>query len=377
MKLSNNIPIISFFTGGGFLDMGFLLAGFEIVYSNEYIEDFALLHDAGITNWAKANGIEKEFKISSMDSIVDLKPVSILKKAFPNGVPQIWGIIGGPPCQDFTINGKMEGFSGDRGKMTIAFFRKIKQLRPPFFVMENVVGLMQNKESRKVIDQIINNHCADNYFIDRKILNALDFGVPQYRQRVFHIALRKDLFIPPNSNLFSDSENICTMSFQWPVEKYKNAYKSFDWPKRNPFGNQILTPKGIPLDLCINSCLKKASENSVPNIDEILKLTKNVDQKKDIQEGDTHRHSFKRLHRFRFSPTTCYGNNEVHLHPFENRRISVREALRIQGVDDSYSLPPKKLSAKFKLIGNGVPVPLAKAVALSLYAFISKYSKKA
>lgn len=90
-----------------------------------------------------------------------------------------------------------------------------------------------------------------------------------------------------------------------------------------------------------------------------------------IDEGETNRPSFKRLHRYKYSPTACYGNNEVHLHPYKNRRLSVREALRIQGVPDTYILPTElPLSKKFKMIGNGVPVPLAEAVANAVKDFI-------
>jgi DNA (cytosine-5)-methyltransferase 1 len=91
-----------------------------------------------------------------------------------------------------------------------------------------------------------------------------------------------------------------------------------------------------------------------------------------IDEGETNRPSFKRLHRFKYSPTACYGNNEVHLHPYKHRRISVREALRIQGVPDTYVLPIElPLSKKFKMIGNGVPVPLAKAIADAVRIFLN------
>jgi DNA (cytosine-5)-methyltransferase 1 len=90
-----------------------------------------------------------------------------------------------------------------------------------------------------------------------------------------------------------------------------------------------------------------------------------------IGEGETNRPSFKRLHRFKYSPTACYGNNEVHLHPYQNRRLSVRETLRIQGVEDTYILPSElSLTKKFKMIGNGVPVPLAEAVANAVRDFI-------
>ncbi len=92
-----------------------------------------------------------------------------------------------------------------------------------------------------------------------------------------------------------------------------------------------------------------------------------------IKEGETNRPSFKRLHRFKYSPTACYGNNEIHLHPYRHRRLSVRETLRIQGVPDTYILPVElALSKKFKMIGNGVPVPLAKAVAIAVKGFLKE-----
>ncbi len=89
---------------------------------------------------------------------------------------------------------------------------------------------------------------------------------------------------------------------------------------------------------------------------------------KQIAEGDVSRKSSKRLHRWRYSPAAAYGNNEVHLHPWEPRRLTVREALRIQTVPDAYALPPRMtLSAMFKTVGNGVPVKLAQAVSASIF----------
>ena len=90
-----------------------------------------------------------------------------------------------------------------------------------------------------------------------------------------------------------------------------------------------------------------------------------------IAEGDTTRKSFKRLHRWRYSPTACYGNNEVHLHPYKIRRLSVSEAMAIQSLPREFILPrTMSLSAKFKTIGNGVPYLLSEAIAVTLYDFL-------
>ena len=361
------IPIISFFSGGGFMDMGFINAGFDVVYANEYDKLFAKLHDEGISSWSKGH---KFCPITSTESLASLNPEDILNTAFPNGVPQVWGIIGGPPCQDFTMSGNGLGFSGNRGKMTQIFFNRIRKMCPAFFVMENVVGLLMRKEAKNILDNLLLKYICEDYYIDCATLNALDYGVPQYRKRVFIVGLRKDLF--PNIITTEPTlANVCSMNFNWPTPKYYKAYSLFSWPSTNPFGATVEKPADIPYDLCVQKCLDGAE--ILPNGLEILELTKNVESRKDIDEGDTKRRSFKRLHRFRYSPTTCFGNNEVFLHPYQNRRISVREALRIQGVDDKYVWESGRLSAKFKVIGNGVPVNLANAVAASLYHFITDY----
>lgn len=371
----NKIPIISFFTGGGFLDMGFEQAGFQAVFTNEFDLGFARLYEEGMTSWSENEKVNKTYKISSTKSITDLSPSKIESLAFPNGKPKIWGIIGGPPCQDFTLNGAMNGFDGERGKMTMVFFNRIKKMQPSFFVMENVIGMLRKKETRETVDRIIANNCSNDYLIGRFVLNALDYGVPQNRERVFIVGFRKSVF--NLEHLINHSEEIYNLIFPIIAPKYNNAKKNFIWPKQNRFGVVPVLDKTIPLELTVSNCLASEKDiiSNVANIDEYFPLRKDADEKMKINEGDTNRPSFKRLHRYRFSPTTCYGNNEVHLHPFENRRISVREALRIQGVPDSYKLPKDiSMSKKFKLIGNGVPVPLAKVVAKSLFNLINNNS---
>jgi DNA (cytosine-5)-methyltransferase 1 len=96
-----------------------------------------------------------------------------------------------------------------------------------------------------------------------------------------------------------------------------------------------------------------------------------------IQEGDDKKKSYKRLHRWRYSPTAAYGNNEVHLHPYKARRISVAEALAIQSLPKEFVIPHNiSLSNKFKSIGNGVPYLAAKGLALNIFDFIHQNSMK-
>lgn len=233
--MPKQIPIISFFSGGGFMDMGFIKAGFEVVFTNEFDKVFAQLHDEGIYSWSKSHR-KKSCLISSTESLCDLTPDYILKSAFPKGAPELWGIIGGPPCQDFTMNGKGKGFRGTRGKMTHVFLERIMKMKPSFFVMENVVGLLLRKEPQRILDTLLVKLISDNYYLDRAILNALDYGVPQYRKRVFIIGLRKDMF-HINCNKESSIEDIKSFDFLWPKPKYSNARTRYDWPSRIPFGS--------------------------------------------------------------------------------------------------------------------------------------------
>lgn len=363
----NKIPILSFYSGGGFLDMGFEKAGFEIVWTNENNELFAKLHASGITSWRKSQGNGIKAEIFNTNSIADISVAEILDEAFPAGKPKKFGIIGGPPCQDFSVYGSRGGFEGERGKLTILFFKNILALRPTFFVMENVAGLIRQRSNKEYLDKLLKN-VKRYYHIDYKILNALNFGVPQFRERVFFAGISKEI---------ADKKSIGTTPkghwFSWPEnELYNDAFNKYSWPEAVNYGRQLAKPAGIPIELCVESCLVPDSQlNQVSNANEYFNLHSSIQKLREIQEGQTNRPSFKRLHRFRFSPTACYGNNEVHLHPYKHRRISVREALRIQGVPDEYVLPSDvPLSRKFKMIGNGVPVPMAEAVGSAMKKFL-------
>jgi len=366
-RREHKIPILSFFSGGGFLDMGFEQAGFEVIWTNEFDEVFAKLHAAGMTSWRKSQGNGMKAEIFNTKSITEIKSKEIILEAFPNGKPEHFGMIGGPPCQDFSMNGSLKGFNGERGKLTIVYFDKILDLKPTFFVMENVTGLTKRKETKVFLESLL-NRVEKEYCVDHEILNSLNFGVPQHRERVFFIGIRKNYI----NKRVSDKAQFGKW-FPFPVnKKYHNAATKYNWGKQVPFGNQPKEPDEIPFELCVESCLVPNSKiDIIPNANEIFTLYKPIIELNKIAEGETNRPSFKRLHRYKYSPTACYGNNEVHLHPYYNRRLSAREALRIQGVPDDYVLPSEiSLSKKFKMIGNGVPVPLAAAVAISVRDFL-------
>ena len=191
------IPVLSLFTGGGFLDIGFEVAGFDIVWTNEIKPAFADMYEAAIAAWrAHYSSLRTTHtEIAERTSVTELTATRIIKKAFASLTPSFFGVIGGAPCQDFTASGKNEGITGDRGRLTQVFVDLISDIRPSFFVMENVPGLLRQNRHRihltRIIDQLSTGESG--YLIDAKILNALEFGVPQDRERLFIIGFQKSI----------------------------------------------------------------------------------------------------------------------------------------------------------------------------------------
>ena len=365
----SKLQLVSFFAGGGLLDLGFEQAGFKIAWANEREDVFADMYEFAIANWRKANGKRGGVKVAARQPIESLTGKQVLKSAFPHGRPKCFGVIGCPPCPDFSTGGLHMGSKGENGKLTKNFVDQILDIRPQFFLMENVAGLVRFKKHRSFLTRQLNRlRQKGRYLVDFKILNSLELGLPQSRERVFVVGCRKYLA----ENALSEKLDWSASEwFPWPHDPiYANA-KNLPWPTTSPFGKKPRKPKRIPDELTVNSLFSKANDPTIlPNGDEFF-----LPKSKKFQtraEGDVKGKSFKRLHRFRYSPTAWYGNQEVHLHPWEARRISVREALRIQTAPDTYVLPADfSLSAKFRIIGNGVPCEMARLVAVQLNKLIS------
>ncbi len=345
------------------MDIGFELAEFDIVWTNEFNPDIADMYEHGMTalHWS-ADPSSSLRLISSRKSITQITPEEVLTSAFPRGRPKVFGVIGGPPCPDFSIGGKNRGHEGDRGKLSKTYIDMICELKPDFFLMENVPGLVSTAKHKTFLNSLRAQLKESGFVTDLKILNALEFNVPQDRERVFMVGLCDRLYRKVyKREKLPDSDGW----FSYPVAVYPDS-KKLNWPGTSKFGHHPCRPICLPLELTVYPLLA-----SMPPPSELPNGTEGFvpysDRFKSVDEGDVSRKSFKRLHRYRYSPTACYGNNEVHLHPWEPRRLSVREALRIQTVPDDYILPASTpLTVKFKMIGNGVPCNLARAMAEAL-----------
>lgn len=364
-------PIIfSFFSGSGFLDLGFENTGYKIVYVNEIFPPFMSAYrysreilklpepeygyhqgeDADVSKLTQGNAAQKlnEF----------------IKDARKNN---IIGFIGGPPCPDFSIGGKNKGYLGENGQLSSAYIELICQNLPDFFLFENVKGLWRTKKHRLFYESLKRQLQETGYILTERLINAIEYGVPQDRDRIILIGFKNNFL--QNIGIKND--------FIFPWEKYlrypQNQVFAYPWLKCEPFTENSLTycPDNIPQELTVEYWFLKNNVLDHPNSKHHFQPRSGINKMAIIDEGDDSKKSFKRLHRWRYSPTACYGNNEVHLHPYKIRRISVAEALAIQSLPANFSLPENmSLTNMFKTVGNGVPYLAAQALAQSILDFL-------
>lgn len=370
-----NIKIYSFFSGAGFLDLGFEDENYEISFVNEYEKNFldSYIYSRKEMNYKKPEhgyyqgDINDLFK-GKFTKILDNNICSDKKEA-------LVGFIGGPPCPDFSIAGKNEGIIGRNGRLTTSYKRMIIEKKPDFFLFENVKGLWSTKKHREEYEKIKQSFKRKGYILIDRLVNALEYGVPQDRERILLFGIKYDLL----SENKKEAKRLLENNFKWN----KNAYhvediKRLNWPIADAFyvDDEKPLPDNIIKELTIEYWFRKNNVYYHPNALDYFNPISH-DKFATIREGDVSKKSFKRLHRWRYSPTAAYGNNEVHLHPYKTRRISVAEALAIQSLPTRFViLPTLSLSHKFKMVGNGVPYLLAKGIANEIHTFLEQNIKE-
>jgi len=360
--------IFSFFSGAGFLDLGFESRGCNVAYVNEFYSPFLEVHRYSRRNLNIAPPQYGYYEGSAVDLIEGQRRnrlTDLIDDARKN--TNIVGFIGGPPCPDFSIGGKNKGSEGDNGKLSAIYIELICQQKPDFYLFENVKGLWQTKRHRAFYEELKSR--TQQYYVTTECLNnAIEYGVPQDRDRIILLGFRKDLL----SNI--DIKTKQKEFFPWTryVKYSEKGVFSSPWPTTNPFAEGSVLPPldGIIEELTVEYWFHKNDVVNHPNSTQHFK-PRSIERFTSILEGDDSKKSFKRLHRWRYSPTVCYGNNEVHLHPYKARRISVAESMAIQSLPRDFILPPSlTLTDLFKIIGNGVPYLMAEALAQTILDFL-------
>jgi len=371
--LSQHQPIVfSFFSGSGFLDLGFELTGFDVRFINEFHKPFL---DAYKYSRLKMGIPAPEYGYyqGSIDDLITGEEshhlTGLVNKAKKEALT---GFIGGPPCPDFSVAGKNKGSDGENGVLTRVYIDAIVKNQPDFFLFENVKGLWRTAKHRAFYEEMKLKLQEAGYVVTDRLTNCIEFGVPQDRDRILMFGINRK-HVPPQL-----SNEQLKVDFDWEHElKFKKADvldKSI-WPQTSDYieNSKNKMPEHLEpfRELTVDHWFNKNEVTRHPNSEHHFKPYSG--KFKTIPEGDDSKKSFKRLHRFRYSPTAAYGNNEVHLHPYQSRRLSAAEALAIQSLPKGFELPPTMtLSDMFKTIGNGVPFLAAEGLAKTILAYLQK-----
>lgn len=368
--------IFSFFSGSGFLDLGFELAGFDIVYVNEihkpFMESYKYSRKSLNLPTPKYGYHEGDItELLNSDNIEGLNQAVIEEKNNGNVV----GFIGGPPCPDFSVGGKNRGGKGENGKLTGTYIDLICKEKPAFFLFENVKGLWKTKKHRAFYEEMKERLHESGYVTTERLINSLEYGVPQQRERIILIGFQRNLLKIIGCKIEESLTTIPEGFFPWEKHmKYSmDDINSIPFPLTDEFKEDVVTecPKGIPRELTVEHWFEKNDVLNHSNANQYFQPRSGLVKFKVIEEGDDSKKSYKRLHRWRFSPTAAYGNNEVHLHPYKARRLSVAEALAIQSLPKEFELPQDiTLSNAFKTVGNGVPYLASLGLAKSILDFL-------
>ena len=317
---------VSLFSGCGGMDLGFIWAGYKIIWAND------IDHDACAT-----------YKLNIGNHIVeaDISEVDLLS------IPDCDVILGGFPCQDFSMIWKRRGIETDRGNLYQYFVKVVSLKQPSFFLAENVKGLLTVNKG-KAIQQIIKDFKDCGYNIYPDVYNFADYGTPQLRERVLIIGIRKDIsFAYQKPQPTHTSTNyVTTREALAGVEKaiYNNAHLNI-----RPRTQKILEliPEG-----CNFQAIPKDSPYYVKGMIS---------------------HVYRRLDRNKPATTiiAAGGGGTWGYHYAEPRPLTNRERARLFGYPDDFRFVGKIASVR-KQIGNSVCPNAIKVIAEELKKVFDK-----
>lgn len=297
---NKRLRIASLFSGAGGLDLGFKRAGFEIVWANDNDRDAVETYKRNIGDHCVLGDIED----------LDIKDI-----------PRVDGIIGGFPCQGFSVANTQRAVDDSRNALYRSFVKAVKITQPKFFLAENVKGIL-SLGGGKVFRHILKDFEKVGYLCNYALVNAADYGVPQSRQRVLILGIRIDL---------------ATKEIVWPPKPtHKSRHISVgealadipDPDRPNKLKNHVYSQFKLKFNGYISNRYVDPSEPS-PTI---------------TARGD-HKGGAMILH-----------------HPSNKRRMTCREVAIIQGFPMTFEFKGSMTSV-YKQIGNAVPPPLAFASA--------------
>lgn len=360
------INVVSLFSGGGGLDLGFATEGYDVIW--------AIDNNKNAAETYKAN-------IGGHIICADINQIDIRK------LPHADVVIGGPPCQSFSLAGN-RNVEDARGQLVWKYIHIIEHVQPKAFVFENVTGLLsaKNSQGKKIIELLKNTFKEIGYTIEQQVMNAADYGIPQRRKRIIIVGLKEAKFEFPKP---THSEDGVGLKRYVSVEDAlgdlpeaiadENGAVNYCMPAQSEF------QKYVRRDVAV-------TEHFIPQmskLDEyIVCHVKPGGNYKDIP-AEVNSSRIKRLQRDG-GHTTCYGrlvpdkpsytintyfnrpNVGCNIHYKANRLITVREALRLQSFPDDYKIISSSKQGRNLIVGNAVPPMLAGVIARELKKYIGE-----
>ena len=300
------------------------------------------------------------FKLNHMSTDIKLSDIKELKlefwKQYKNKIDVI---IAGPPCQGFSMSGKRD-ILDNRNNLFREVIRVVNIIKPRVVVIENVVGLisMSTSEGILVKDIIIQELQQLHYKVDMKILNAAEYGVPQYRRRVIFIATKTQEPIFPKPTHGEGLLPIITVGDA--VSNIPNNTKIYD-PIQNSYQELMSGKKEID------------NHEPINHAELIVKRMSTIPQGGNWQDiplelgqgGGLHSNNYRRLKNNEPSITIKHVSKSMIIHPLYHRTPTVREVARLQSFNDNFILTGTKYD-QHQQLANAVPPLLGKAIAEAL-----------
>ena len=325
--------VVSFFAGCGGLDLGFEQAGFNVVWANEFEPHCRATYIRNHPN--------TEFVLCDVCKID------------PDSIPDCDGFIGGPPCQSWSVGGKQKGLDDERGQLFLKYIELIKAKQPKFFVIENVRGMLDDK-FKEVFEDFINRLNGAGYDVQWALLDAVNFSIPQNRERVFFVGFRKNLNIT-----FTFPSPTCTE----PVTLER------------AIGDITEEPNFYPVRKEDNNM-----EHKCPNHDVLTSKFGSFYYRGNRRRG-WQQPSFTINATADFAPLhpsspkmKYYGHEKWNFQKDkmnEYRRLSVRECARIQTFPDDFFFEYDNIKDAYKMIGNAVPPRLGNEIAKAILSALN------
>lgn len=334
--------LISLFSGCGGMDLGFKKAGFDIVWANDFDADAQEIYSLNLGEIDKRNIL-----LVPEDDIPD---GDILTAGFP--------------CQPFSNAGNRKGVHDSRGMLYKECLRIIEKKMPKVIVFENVKGLLSSKylDGRNLADVIVEDLSNMNglgYNVVYQLVNASDYGVPQNRQRVLFIGIRKDLNINFEFPKKLAKDNL---TLENVLNVPDGVANNVDWP---------FSPQALDM---VEHIPEGGSWKDVPYEHLAERFRKIRDNMKKYHSPNFYRR-FSRNEICGTITASAQPENCGIIHPTENRRFTVREVARIQTFPDDFKFvtdSAKDITAMYKVIGNAVPVNLAYNIASAIMEQVFK-----